>query len=52
MTQFRWIAAAVLLFLVIITDFTSRFLSVLADGVLVIGVVYVLWPIFWRKKDV
>ncbi|EEV7680299.1 DUF3927 family protein [Escherichia coli] len=35
---------AILLFLVVMVDFTSRIMSVLADGVLVAGVVVLLLP--------
>ncbi|EOV4280129.1 DUF3927 family protein [Escherichia coli] len=40
---------ALLLFLVVMVDFTSRIISVLADGVLVVGIVVVLFPLV--KKD-
>ncbi|EEZ0749587.1 DUF3927 family protein [Escherichia coli] len=40
---------ALLLFLVVMVDFTSRIMSVLADGVLVVGIVVVLFPLV--KKD-
>ncbi|WP_410995490.1 DUF3927 family protein [Escherichia coli] len=36
--------AALLLFLVVMVDFTSRIMSVLADGVLVCGIMVLLWP--------
>ncbi|ENZ9756124.1 DUF3927 family protein, partial [Escherichia coli] len=42
-------AVALLLFLVVMVDFTSRIMSVLADGVLVVGIVVVLFPLV--KKD-
>nr|WP_323748425.1 DUF3927 family protein [Escherichia coli] len=38
-----------MLFLVVMVDFTSRIISVLADGVLVVGIVVVLFPLV--KKD-
>ncbi|MGS2863875.1 DUF3927 family protein [Escherichia coli] len=38
-----------MLFLVVMVDFTSRIMSVLADGVLVVGIVVVLFPLV--KKD-
>ncbi|HDI9523384.1 TPA: DUF3927 family protein, partial [Escherichia coli] len=38
-----------LLFLVVMVDFTTRIMSVLADGVLVVGIVVVLFPLV--KKD-
>ncbi|EFG1410404.1 DUF3927 domain-containing protein [Escherichia coli] len=40
---------ALLLFLVVMVDFTTRIMSVLADGVLVVGIVVVLFPLV--KKD-
>lgn len=46
--KIRWAAAGVLLFLVVAIDFTSKMMSVLADGVLVAGVVALLWPIFTK----
>jgi len=45
MKKIRWAAAGVLLFLVIAVDFTSKVMSVLADGVLVAGVVVLLLPL-------
>ncbi|MDL4444368.1 DUF3927 family protein [Klebsiella michiganensis] len=42
--KFRWAAAAVLLFLVVAVDFTSRAMSILADGVLVAGVIALIIP--------
>nr|WP_228298939.1 DUF3927 family protein [Klebsiella pneumoniae] len=41
----RWAAAGVLLFLVVAIDFTSKLMSILADGVLVAGVVALVWPL-------
>ncbi|HBZ7302664.1 TPA: DUF3927 family protein [Klebsiella pneumoniae] len=43
--KLRWAAAGVLLFLVVAIDFTSKMLSILADGVLVSGVVALVWPL-------
>ena len=43
--KLRWAAAGVLLFLVVAIDFTSKMLSILADGVLVVGVVALVWPL-------
>lgn len=43
--KIRWGAAGVLLFLVVAIDFTSKMLSILADGVLVAGVIALLWPL-------
>ena len=45
MNTLRFAAAGVLLFLVVAIDFTSKVMSVLADGVLVAGVVLLLWPL-------
>ncbi|EKP9810263.1 DUF3927 family protein [Escherichia coli] len=47
--KLRLVAVAILLFLVVMVDFTSRIMSVLADGVLVVGIVVVLFPLV--KKD-
>ncbi|HFJ4334153.1 DUF3927 family protein [Enterobacter hormaechei] len=35
--KLRWVAAGVLLFLVVAINFTSKMMSISADGVLVIG---------------
>ncbi|MCY2239137.1 DUF3927 family protein [Klebsiella pneumoniae] len=43
--KLRWAAAGVLLFLVVAIDFTSKMLSILADGVLVAAVVALVWPL-------
>ncbi|MCW7229604.1 DUF3927 family protein [Escherichia coli] len=40
--KLRLAVAALLLFLVVMVDFTSRIMSVLADGVLVCGIVVLL----------
>ncbi|EIX9038475.1 DUF3927 family protein [Klebsiella pasteurii] len=48
--KLRWAAAGVLLFLVVAIDFTSKVMSVIADGVLVAGVVALLWPIIKSSK--
>ncbi len=49
--KLRLAVAALLLFLVVMVDFTSRIMSVLADGVLVCGIVVLrCWkglPVFW-----
>ncbi|EKY6375065.1 DUF3927 family protein [Escherichia coli] len=47
--KLRLAAVALLLFLVVMVDFTSRIMSVLADGVLVVSIVVVLFPLV--KKD-
>ncbi len=46
----RLALAAVLLFLVVAVDFTGKLMSMLADGVLVAGVVVVLLPLL-RKSE-
>ncbi|MHB6871931.1 DUF3927 family protein [Klebsiella pneumoniae] len=43
--KLRWAAAGVLLLLVVAIDFTSKMISILADGVLVAGVIALLWPL-------
>ncbi|WP_455424924.1 DUF3927 family protein [Dryocola sp. LX212] len=48
--KLRWAAAAVLLFLVVAIDFTGKMMSMLADGVLVTGVVALLWPLVNKDK--
>ena len=50
MAKLRWVGAGVLLFLVIAVDFTSKLMSILADGVLVVGVVVLLLPLLKTKK--
>lgn len=46
MGKVRCLAIAVLLFLVVAVDFTGRFMSMLADGVLVAGIIAVALPVF------
>ena len=48
--KLRWAAAGVLLFLVVAIDFNSKMMSILADGVLVAGVIALLWPLFKSSK--
>ena len=48
--KLRWVAAGVLMFLVVAIDFTSKMMSILADGVLVAGVTALLWPLFNSSK--
>ncbi|MFP2504463.1 DUF3927 family protein [Buttiauxella gaviniae] len=50
MMNFRVALIAVLLFLVVMVDFTSRIMSTLADGVLVGLAVAVAIPLFRNKK--
>ncbi|WP_336654298.1 DUF3927 family protein [Leclercia adecarboxylata] len=49
MEKLRWVIIGVLLFLVVAIDFTGRLMSMLADGVLVAGVVAVALPIFKKS---
>lgn len=46
----RIAAIAILLFLVVAVDFTGRVMSVLADGVLVAGVIAVGLPLLRHKE--
>lgn len=46
----RIVAAGIFLFLVIAVDFTSRFMSFLADSVLVVGAIFMIYPILFNKK--
>ncbi|WP_250392185.1 DUF3927 family protein, partial [Escherichia coli] len=48
--KLRLAVAALLLFLVVMVDFTSRIMSVLADGGLVCGIVVLLWPVIKRNS--
>ncbi|ECB1325826.1 DUF3927 domain-containing protein [Salmonella enterica subsp. enterica] len=50
MGKFRLLVIAVLLFLVVAVDFTGRVMSVLADGVLVAGVIAIALPLLRRKE--
>ncbi|HDI3023799.1 TPA: DUF3927 family protein [Cronobacter turicensis] len=50
MKSVRIVLAAILLFLVVAVDFTGRLMLVLADAVLVAGVIAVLWPLM-RKTE-
>nr|WP_202120595.1 DUF3927 family protein [Escherichia coli] len=45
----RLAIVVVLLFLVVMVDFSSRIMSVLADGMLVAGVVVVVFPLLKKK---
>lgn len=47
--KLRW-AAAGFVVLVVAIDFTSKMMSILADGVLVAGVIALLWPLFKPSK--
>lgn len=50
MSSVRLVMIAVLLFMVVMVDFTGRFMSMLADGVLVAGIVAIGLPLFRRKE--
>ena len=49
--KMRLAVVALLLFLVVMVDFSSRIMSVLADGVLVPGVVVVAFPLLKKKAS-
>lgn len=48
--RIRLLVIAVLLFLVVAVDFTGRVMSVLADGVLVVGVIAVALPLLRQRR--
>lgn len=50
LTKVRIAVIAILLFLVVAVDFTGRVMSVLADGVLVAGVIAVALPLVRQKE--
>ncbi|MEB2744573.1 MAG: DUF3927 family protein [Citrobacter sp.] len=50
MEKLRWLIIGVLLFLVIAVDFTGKLMSMLADGVLVAGVVALAYPMIKRHE--
>lgn len=49
MEKLRWLIIGILLFLVVTVDFTGRLMSMLADGVLVAGIVAVAMPMFKKS---
>jgi hypothetical protein len=49
MDKLRWLIIGVLLFLVIAVDFTGKLMSMLADGVLVEGVIALAYPMIKRN---
>ncbi|MGC9886789.1 DUF3927 family protein [Escherichia coli] len=49
--KLRLAVAALLLFLVVMVDFTSRIMSVLTDGALVCGIVVLLWPMMKEQNE-
>ncbi|MGT3161667.1 DUF3927 family protein [Yersinia enterocolitica] len=50
MDKLRWACVGLLLFLVVAVDFTSRLMSIVADGVLVAGIMAIIWPVL-RKGN-
>lgn len=50
MASLRLVAIALLLFLVVAVDFTSRLISMVADGVLVAGIIAIAWPMLKSKE--
>lgn len=50
MDKIRWVLIGILLFLVIAVDFTGKIMSMLADGVLVAGVVTLALPLIKRSQ--
>lgn len=49
MGKIRCLAIGVLLFLVVAVDFTGRIMSMLADGVLVAGVIALIIPMIKKQ---
>lgn len=49
MDKLRWLIIGVLLFLVIAVDFTGKLMSMLADGILVAGVIALAYPMIKRN---
>ncbi|OVB35556.1 DUF3927 family protein [Escherichia coli] len=49
--KLRLAVAALLLFLVVMVDFTSRIMSVLAGGGVVCGIVVLVWPCLFYISD-
>ncbi|EZH25037.1 DUF3927 family protein [Escherichia coli] len=45
------LAVVILLLVMVMMDFTSRIMSVLADGVLVCGIVVLLWPVIKEQTE-
>lgn len=50
MDKIRWVLIGILLFLVIAVDFTGKIMSMLADGVLVAGVIALALPLIKSAK--
>lgn len=49
MSRARIAVAALFLFLVVAVDFTNSVMSFLVDGMLVAGVVFLLYPLLFKK---
>ena len=50
MDKLRWAGVGLLLFMVIAVDFTSRLMSVVADAVLVAGVISLALPVLRKRR--
>lgn len=50
MAKLRWTGVSLLLFMVIAVDFTSKIMSVVADAVLVAGVIALALPAIKAKR--
>lgn len=48
--KFRLTTAVLILLLVVAVDFTSKLLSVMADGFLIGALAVVIWPLVKSKK--
>lgn len=49
MSQGRWLAAGAFLLLSVGVDFSSRLLSMAADGMLIGSAIFIVWPLIKRK---
>ncbi|EZG60038.1 DUF3927 family protein [Escherichia coli] len=45
------LAVVILLLVMVMMDFTSRIMLVLADGALVCGIVVLLWPVMKEQNE-
>ncbi|HAV7698361.1 TPA: DUF3927 domain-containing protein [Escherichia coli] len=45
------LAVVILLLVMVMMDFTSRIMSVLADGVLVCSIMVLLWPMMKEQNE-
>lgn len=48
--KLRLAGASLILFLVVAVDFTSRIMSTVADGFLVVALLVVIWPVISKKS--